>query len=897
MTIASAVNRSGPYNGNGVTTVFPYEFKIEKEAHVQVISATAENVETVLELTADYTVNGVGDEGGGEIVLTSPLASGLTLTMLLNVPFTQETDLENQGAYYAETVEAALDLAAQRDLQLLEKMGRAVLLPASSDDEGGALAAALAANITRLAQSADEIDVVSGIKTEVETVAGIADDVTLLATVGPVLEGTASAARIDEALFVGNGTRTDWTLPRAPGVAENVIVVIGNGAWQDTPDYTVNGTTLTITPAVADGVKISARILTLVSSNVTAAHAAAAEASRIAAEAAAATAAILTANVAYGFDTDAKFRAASIPLPVESVIVRGFHSAGDGGIHLRKRVSAPGSVKPWHCQDSAGNWWSVAGKVVTPQAFGATADGTKRTVADMLIGAGKRFANLAAATAVYSTIALSTDSVDLAAMTAASDYINSVGGGTVKLEGHYITDYRWKVDADNIRIDGGKTAKIENVATVSVDVVYATNRTGVHVSGVLVNGRRDLKPDDSGSNRGIYIEGCKKFSVVSCEVQNTREHGVRLGSYASSGMTTEDGFVSGNNIHHCGSPLKSRGNGVWGFWQVYRCVVSGNILYENEGGGVYFDDVSGTTNPAGGGCEHITIAGNIILSSFQDLKDSSGTSWCIAIGGSRHVAITGNVGIGYRNGVVFEDSQANQPTGRATISGNRMSSYQYPLVVRDASSIVAAGNRFEQLPLTIVAPELTYTQSCCIKVENDRSSINGGGTVTNFANNVIIANNEVISRTGGIFVDKPSSLATVVKDIQIDGNQVYRVGLSAAGATDYGIWMRYSDECQVTGNNVLGFYDGIFIDGNNEDVIVDGNKVRGCARYGIALSGKGYLIGVFRNTTRLNVSAGLRVNGSANVATTYIKDNEFLDGTALSGTVSTAVRQNNIPAI
>lgn len=266
MTIATAINRSGPYTGNGVTSVFAYDFKIEDRDHVQVVRATALNVETVLAIDTDYTVTGVGDDGGGDIILNAPLAAGLTLTMILDVPFTQETDLENQGAYFAETVEAAFDLSAQRDLQLSERLNRAILLPVSSSVSGGALAAQLAADITRLGQSADEIDIVAGIDTEVVTVAGIADDVALLADVSGVLAGTASAVRMDEMIGVGDGVKTAWTLPRAPGVDENVLWWVG-GAIQDTTDYSVSGVTLTHSPAVANGVEVRALVMTLVTAN------------------------------------------------------------------------------------------------------------------------------------------------------------------------------------------------------------------------------------------------------------------------------------------------------------------------------------------------------------------------------------------------------------------------------------------------------------------------------------------------------------------------------------------------------------------------------------------------------------------------------------------------------
>lgn len=266
MTVPSEINRSGPYNGNGVTTVFDYDFRILSEQHLRVIKADAAGNETPLTLTTNYTVSGVGDAGGGSITVLAAPASGETITILRNMPFTQETDLENQGAYYAETVEDALDAAAMRDQQLQEQLDRAVMVPPSEDSAGGALAAQLARDITRLAQSADEIDTVASIDDDVTAVAGIAADVALLADVSSVLSGTASAVRMDEKLFTGNGAQTAWPLDRSPGVDENVLVWVG-GAIQDTTDYSVSDTTLTIAPAVANGVEIRTLIMTLVTAN------------------------------------------------------------------------------------------------------------------------------------------------------------------------------------------------------------------------------------------------------------------------------------------------------------------------------------------------------------------------------------------------------------------------------------------------------------------------------------------------------------------------------------------------------------------------------------------------------------------------------------------------------
>lgn len=286
MTVASEVNRAGPYNGNGVTTVFGYGFRILDATHLHVIKTDATGAETDLAHGVDYVVSGVGSGSGGDITVTPAPATGTKITILRNVPFTQTTDLENQGAYYAETIEAALDLSAMRDQQIEERLDRAVVLPASADiddlDE-------LVANINRLGDSADNIDIVAGIAPDVTTVADIAADVSIVADHAGVITGTAAAVQLDEKLFTGNGATTAWTLDRAPGVDENVLVWIG-GAIQDTADYSVSGTTLTISPAVDSGVKVRTLILTLLSSNEVAAMRDAAAASAVAAAASASAA-------------------------------------------------------------------------------------------------------------------------------------------------------------------------------------------------------------------------------------------------------------------------------------------------------------------------------------------------------------------------------------------------------------------------------------------------------------------------------------------------------------------------------------------------------------------------------------------------------------------------------
>lgn len=287
MTVASETNRSGPYMGNGVTTVFNYGFRIVNENHIRVIRANAAGVETTLVIDADYIVSDVGEAAGGQVALTVAPATGTTITILRNVPFVQETDLENQGAYFAETVEDALDLAAMRDQQLAEMLSRAVMLPASSEDPGGALAAQLAEDITRLAQSASEIDTVAGSITAVETVAGSISDVqTVAANIAAVVAASGSVLSLLDDAYVGDGVDTTFTLPGEAVAVQNVLVWVDGVRQVPVTDYTVSGTTLTFATAPGNGSPVEVLVISAVSMQDVEALKDAAAASAAAAEAA-----------------------------------------------------------------------------------------------------------------------------------------------------------------------------------------------------------------------------------------------------------------------------------------------------------------------------------------------------------------------------------------------------------------------------------------------------------------------------------------------------------------------------------------------------------------------------------------------------------------------------------
>ncbi|WP_410406829.1 hypothetical protein [Escherichia coli] len=108
MTVSTEVDHND-YTGNDVTTSFPYTFRIFQKSDlvVQVVDL-AENI-TILQLDTDYSVTGAGGYSGGSVVLVNPLATGWQISISRDLPVTQETDLRNQGKFFAEVHEDAFD--------------------------------------------------------------------------------------------------------------------------------------------------------------------------------------------------------------------------------------------------------------------------------------------------------------------------------------------------------------------------------------------------------------------------------------------------------------------------------------------------------------------------------------------------------------------------------------------------------------------------------------------------------------------------------------------------------------------------------------------------------------------------------------------------------------------
>jgi hypothetical protein len=95
-----------PYNsstGNGVTTVFPYAFKILSADDLKV---TVDNV--LRTLGADYTVSGVGGNGGNVTFLVAP-ANGAIVVRYSDTLMKRDTDYQQNGDFREDVVDADFD--------------------------------------------------------------------------------------------------------------------------------------------------------------------------------------------------------------------------------------------------------------------------------------------------------------------------------------------------------------------------------------------------------------------------------------------------------------------------------------------------------------------------------------------------------------------------------------------------------------------------------------------------------------------------------------------------------------------------------------------------------------------------------------------------------------------
>lgn len=150
MSISSVTRKAGPYTGNGVTTSFPFAFKVFAAGDIVVTQTDLLGIESVLALTTNYTVslnsNQDSNPGGSVTMLVAPIA-GYMLTLSSGVQNLQPVTLTNNGGFFPAVINDAFDRVVIQIQQLAEQLSRALKYSISSPLGDAALPAPVANNV------------------------------------------------------------------------------------------------------------------------------------------------------------------------------------------------------------------------------------------------------------------------------------------------------------------------------------------------------------------------------------------------------------------------------------------------------------------------------------------------------------------------------------------------------------------------------------------------------------------------------------------------------------------------------------------------------------------------------------------------------------------------------
>lgn len=138
MTIASEQGRQA-YLGAGTADPLPVPFKFFQNSDLTVIEQSSSGVDTTLTESVHYTVTGAGNEAGGSVTPSAPIAVGKSWSIILNPLLKQETDYVSNDAFAAESHERALDRLTQQNIRTRDIVSRALRQPDGDSTQIAAL--------------------------------------------------------------------------------------------------------------------------------------------------------------------------------------------------------------------------------------------------------------------------------------------------------------------------------------------------------------------------------------------------------------------------------------------------------------------------------------------------------------------------------------------------------------------------------------------------------------------------------------------------------------------------------------------------------------------------------------------------------------------------------------
>lgn len=135
MAISKESRRSGPYVGTGTVKTYPFDFLMRNAEYVAVYQSVEGGTEDRKLGAQEFSVTLNSDQEnnpGGTVTLESALASGVNLSIVSEVPYTQNLVLTNKGGFYPESINDAEDERVIQIQQLYEALQRCVAVPVTS---------------------------------------------------------------------------------------------------------------------------------------------------------------------------------------------------------------------------------------------------------------------------------------------------------------------------------------------------------------------------------------------------------------------------------------------------------------------------------------------------------------------------------------------------------------------------------------------------------------------------------------------------------------------------------------------------------------------------------------------------------------------------------------------
>lgn len=211
MTINSNIRKAGPFIGNGTASTFPFTFKVFQASDLQIVRLTVSTgAQTTLVLNSDYTVTLNQEQnsnpGGSITLIAGALASGYNLIITSDIGNLQPTDLTNQGGFYPDVINDALDRATIQIQQLQEKTDRTIKYPVTDPVTGTEIPAVAQRAGNVMAFDVDGSPIAGPSINEVNTITQNLANITTVANDlnEPVSEINTVAVNINNVNTVGN---------------------------------------------------------------------------------------------------------------------------------------------------------------------------------------------------------------------------------------------------------------------------------------------------------------------------------------------------------------------------------------------------------------------------------------------------------------------------------------------------------------------------------------------------------------------------------------------------------------------------------------------------------------------------------------------------------------------